>query len=75
MTAQTSFEIPSDHRFIMADGSTNPVWIQWAERVGKAIETLRRASESMDDLTSGTTTLAEMVTAWEELRTDLQEIA
>lgn len=75
MTApRTSFGIPADNRIVLPDGTMNQAWLEWADRVGRALEAFRVSADGMDDLTSGSTTLDETVTAWEEFRASLQEI-
>lgn len=75
MTApQTTFDPPADQRLVLEGGVMNPAWVTWFDRVGKALEALRTATDDMTDVEPGTTTLTELTTAWDSLRTGLQEI-
>lgn len=74
MTIQTTFDPPSDQKIVLENGMLNPAWVTWFDLVGKALERLRTATTEMDDLDPGVTTLTQLTTAWEELRTNLQEI-
>lgn len=71
---RTSFDVPADNQLVLSDGTISPAWVLWFDRIGKAIEQLRASVDAMDDLDPATSTLAQTVTAWEELRSNLQEI-
>ena len=46
-------------------------WTQWAGNIGQAMNTIQTASQAMPTLT-GASTLADVIAAWEALRTALQ---
>jgi hypothetical protein len=50
-------------------------WLEWADRVSKALIVLKDAALLMDDLNTATATTVEIATAWDELRVKLQELA
>jgi hypothetical protein len=73
MTTRTAIEIPMDQKIADENGNITQVWLEALGNIAKAASILRDAADLMDDLDS-TASASDLGTAWEELRSKLQEI-
>jgi hypothetical protein len=73
MTTRTAIEIPLDQKIADENGNITQVWLEALGNIAKAASILRDAADLMDDLDS-TASASDLGTAWEELRSKLQEI-
>ena len=80
--SKTNYEIPFNspitevqHKAAFQDqqGISLP-WQQWAGNMGTAMNTLTTSAQAMNELTPAST-LADVITAWEELRANLKGLA
>lgn len=71
---KTSRQIPMDHRVADGNGRMMFPWVRWSEEVGQAMQRLSVEMEASEPLASGAT-LAEVVTAYNELLAALKRIA
>ena len=73
VAAKTAIEVPFHSKLVDENGNITYPWQQFFGVLAQATGKLRDGAEGMDDL-SAATTVAEVRTAWEELRATLQEI-
>ena len=76
--SKTSYEIPFNSPIANQtpgnQGMISHPWQQWTGNMGTAMNTVATSAKDMNELTP-TSTLADVITAWEELRANLKGLA
>ncbi len=67
-------DVPRERRIASGDGSITHPWAVWAEEAGATLERLGNQTAGLTDL-SGSATLAEVITAYNQLLAALRRIA